>query len=96
MELGVERLKIKIEVDCTPEEARAFIGLPDVTGLQERVLTQVEERMNESLEQMDPQVLMDRWMPFGAKGMEQWQTVWTQMLHSASNLATQDRPKSGE
>lgn len=86
-------MKIKIEVDCTPEEARAFVGLPDVRGMQERLLIEVEERMTETLRQTDPAILMDRWMPFGAKGMEQWQTLWTQMLHTASNLATQDGPK---
>jgi hypothetical protein len=25
-------MKITIEVDCTPEEARSFLGLPDVSG----------------------------------------------------------------
>lgn len=25
-------MKFKIEVDCTPEEARDFMGLPDLTG----------------------------------------------------------------
>lgn len=24
-------MKVNIEIDCTPEEARAFMGLPDVT-----------------------------------------------------------------
>lgn len=90
---GSGAVKIKIEVDCTPDEARAFLGLPDVSGLQERMLGQLEERMVETLRQTDPQVLMDRWMPFGAKGMEQWQALWTQMLHTASNLTTKDRPK---
>ncbi|MEE4537438.1 MAG: DUF6489 family protein, partial [Erythrobacter sp.] len=27
---GVRSMKISIEIDCTPEEARAFMGLPDV------------------------------------------------------------------
>ena len=24
-------MKVNVEVDCTPEEARRFLGLPDVT-----------------------------------------------------------------
>lgn len=28
-------MKITVEVDCTPEEARRAMGLPDVAGLQE-------------------------------------------------------------
>ncbi|HQP20972.1 MAG TPA: DUF6489 family protein, partial [Phenylobacterium sp.] len=26
-------MKMTIEIDCTPQEARTFLGLPDVTGL---------------------------------------------------------------
>ena len=28
---GEEPMKINIEIECTPEEARSFMGLPDVT-----------------------------------------------------------------
>ncbi|MFW5680430.1 MAG: DUF6489 family protein, partial [Pseudomonadota bacterium] len=34
-------MKVRIEVDCTPEEARAFLGLPEVRPLQERLLTEM-------------------------------------------------------
>ncbi len=27
---GENRVKVHVEIDCTPEEARAFMGLPDV------------------------------------------------------------------
>jgi len=29
-------MKITMNIECTPEEARRFLGLPDVTGLQEK------------------------------------------------------------
>ena len=37
-------MKINVEIDCTPEEARAFFGLPDVAPMQERLMKEVEER----------------------------------------------------
>ena len=30
-------MKVNVEIDCTPEEARAFFGLPDVAPLQEKL-----------------------------------------------------------
>ncbi len=84
-------MKVKIEVDCTPEEARAFLGLPDVRALQERLLTEMEVRMAEYVRQSDPQTLVEHWLPFGVKGMEQWQQMWAQMLTAASGLAPQPR-----
>lgn len=80
-------MKIKLEVDCTPEEARAFLGLPDVRALQERLLTEMEVRMAEYVRQSDPQTLVEHWMPFGVKGIEQWQQMWAQMLTTAAGLA---------
>ena len=80
-------MKVTIEIDCTPEEARAFLGLPEVRPLQERLLTEMEARMAEYLRQSDPQTLIDQWMPFGVKGMEQWQSLWVQMLNTAAGMA---------
>ena len=31
-------MKITMNVDCTPEEARAFLGLPDVKPMQEQLI----------------------------------------------------------
>ena len=37
-------MKIKIEVDCTPEEARNFFGLPNVKPMQEAVMARIENK----------------------------------------------------
>jgi hypothetical protein len=39
-------MKFNIEIDCTPEEARKFLGLPDVSAVQERLMIQVETQMS--------------------------------------------------
>src|SRR6516164_5311770 len=39
---GNAAMKFKIDIDCTPEEARAFLGLPDVKPLQEALLPDVK------------------------------------------------------
>ena len=38
-------MKINVEVDCTPEEARRFLGLPDLTALHERYVARMGELM---------------------------------------------------
>ena len=42
-------MKINVEMDCTPEEARAFLGLPDLRPMQEELLAEMKERMSASL-----------------------------------------------
>ncbi len=77
-------MKITIEVDCTPEQARAFLGLPDVAPMQAAVMEELGKRMSAGLEAMDPEALMKTWMPLGLQGLEQAQKMfWSQMSEAA-------------
>lgn len=81
-------MKISIDVDCTPEEARRFLGLPDVAPMQEAVMTEVQERIMASLKAMDAETLIKTWMPGGVPGaMQGWEQMqkafWSQMTGGA-------------
>ena len=39
-------MKIKLDIDCTPEEARTFCGLPDVSQLNDLMIEEMKKRMN--------------------------------------------------
>ncbi len=80
-------MKFHLDVDCTPEEARAFLGLPDVSAMQERLLQNLEQRLVEALDDTDPKTLIDKWMPMGMKIVEQWPTVWAQMAAAAAGMS---------
>lgn len=72
-------MKIRINIDCTPEEARAFLGLPDVGPMQEAMMTEMQERMLANLQAMDPETLLKTWLPAGIQGWEQMQKAfWSQ------------------
>jgi len=76
-------MKIKIDIDCTPAEARTFLGLPDVAPLQAEMMAAVQERMMKALATMDPETLMKIWLPGGAQGLEQMQKAfWEQFTGS--------------
>ena len=38
-------MKVTIEIDCTPVEARQFMGLPDVQPMQAAVMAEIEKRV---------------------------------------------------
>jgi hypothetical protein len=72
-------MKITVDVDCTPEEARAFLGLPDVRPMQDALMKQIQEQMTASLHAMEPEVMLKTWLPAGVQGMEQLQKMfWAQ------------------
>ena len=63
-------MKITVDVDCTPEEARAFLGLPNLQPMQDKVLQQLEQRMSASLQAVDPQEVMKQWLAPNLKVFE--------------------------
>ncbi|UYN95335.1 MAG: hypothetical protein KIT25_25580 [Enhydrobacter sp.] len=81
-------MKVNVEVTCTPEEARAFFGLPDLKPMQERVLAQIEERMKSGLDAMSPEAVFKTWIPASMQGVEQMnqlqQAFWSQLATIAA------------
>ena len=77
---GLGDTQISINVDCTPDEARRFLGLPDVAPMQEAMMSEVQKRMMENLGAMDPEALLKTWLPLGLEGLEKMQKAfWSQM-----------------
>jgi hypothetical protein len=81
-------MKIKLDIDCTAEEARRFFGLPDVQPLQEAVLKDVQERLSANIKAMDAKALIETWLPATLKGFEQLQQMF--MTHLASRTGQKE------
>ena len=66
-------MKVNIEIDCTPEEARRFLGLPDVSKANEIYVDAVAKAMQGvgSLEQL--QDYAKQLAPMGQMGMKLFQ-----------------------
>ena len=73
-------MKVNFDIECTPEEARRFMGLPDLGPMQERFMKEMEERIAENLRALDPETLVKTWMPMTMDGFGQMQKMfWSQM-----------------
>jgi hypothetical protein len=77
-------MKVTIEMDMTPQEARAFMGLPDVAPLQEKMMDEMKERMRVAFDAGDPEGMMKAWMPLG--GAEAFQKFQKLMWDSAAAM----------
>jgi hypothetical protein len=71
-------MKIHLDIDCTPEEARSFFGLPDVAPMQAAVMQEMQDRVMTAMKSADPETLLKTWMPAGAAGFEQLQKMFWQ------------------
>lgn len=70
-------MKVKVEIDCTPEEARTFLGLPDVTALNDHMVTEMTKRMDANMAMMKPDEIMKAWTGFGLNAQEQFRQMMT-------------------
>lgn len=68
-------MKINVEVDCTPAEARAFLGLPDVEPLNTHLVNEMKRRMDENMAAMQPEELMKTWASFGVQAQDQFRRL---------------------
>ncbi len=81
-------MKVNVTVDCTPEEARAFFGLPDLKPMQERIMAEIEQRMRSGLEAMSPEAVFKTWIPASMQGVEQMQQMQQAFWSQLANIAT--------
>lgn len=73
-------MKVTFNIECTPEEARTFFGLPDVAPMQERILQETEKKIMENIKGMDPEAMMKTWAPIAIQNWGEMQKMfWGQM-----------------
>lgn len=68
-------MKVNVEVECTPAEARAFLGLPDVAPLNEHLVAEMQRRMDANVAAMQPDELMKTWTSFGLNAQDQFRRL---------------------
>lgn len=65
-------MKCTVNVECTPQEARAFLGLPDVEPLNDYVVEQMRLRVEQNMQSMQPEELMKTWSSLGITAQDQF------------------------
>jgi hypothetical protein len=82
-------MRLTVNVDCTPEEARAFLGLPDVSKLNEMLVDRVVATAEGNLDLIDPSELIRAWTSLGGIMREQFLAA---MTSAVTGVATAPEP----
>jgi len=93
-------MKFNIEIDCTPEEARRLVGLPDLEPLHDIYLSRVKELMAKGITPDMVQTMVKSWVPMGESGLGLIQSLLGQfggpmMGASAAKADSDDKPTRG-
>jgi hypothetical protein len=66
----VQAMKFTVEVECTPEEARRFVGLPDVTPINDMLVKEMGDRMQANIQMLAPDQMLKSWMSVGTQAQD--------------------------
>lgn len=69
-------MKVTIDIDCTPEEARRFMGLPDLTAVHEAYVEKLKGAVADGATPELFSDMMKSWGPMSEAGV----SMWRQML----------------
>jgi Family of unknown function (DUF6489) len=87
-------MKFIFDIECTPDEARQFLGLPNIAPMQDRMMEELEKRIAENLRALDPETLVKTWMPMGMQGWTDMQKMfWGQLGAAAGGQAPKSSSK---
>ena len=73
-------MKVTVEVDCTPLEARQFLGLPNVEPMQDAVMAQIEKKMLAEMERFSPESVMKTWFSLLPQNAERVQEMFANLM----------------
>lgn len=82
-------MKFTVNVECSPEEARRFMGLPDVTPINDKLVEEMGKRMEANLKMMSGGDMMSSWMSVGTQA----QDAFVKLMTSGVTAATAPREK---
>ena len=68
-------MKVSVDVDCTPEEARRFLGLPDLSPVHAAYVEKMTKAMSEGVTPEAVGELMKSWGPMSEAGMGMWNAM---------------------
>ena len=74
-------MKITVDVDCTPEEARRFLGFPDLSPVHEAYVDKMKAAVSDGAG-TGPEAfseMMKAWGPMSEAGMGMWRQMLEQM-----------------
>lgn len=72
-------MKISVDIDCTPEEARRFMGLPDLSSIHEAYLSKMRSAIEQGITPDMIQSMIQAWSPMGEAGMNMWRQILDNM-----------------
>ena len=84
-------MKMTVEIEVSPKELREFLGLPDISGLQQDAIEALARRIGSGADALDPMALLKGLVPTGLLSIDEWQRM---ILKAARTMASDGETKA--
>lgn len=85
-------MKISIEVDMTPQEARTFLGLPDMTSVHEAFLDEAKSKIAQTSSLLDIDPLVKTWTGLGGVAQDAISSLLGAAARGATGARAEPKP----
>ncbi|WP_294394082.1 DUF6489 family protein [uncultured Sphingomonas sp.] len=72
-------MNITMNIECSPEEARRLMGLPDMGPIHDLYLSKFRDAMTNGLSPEVIEQMVRTWSPMGEVGISAWHQLIDQM-----------------
>jgi len=86
--LEIGSMKVSIEVDLTPTEARELLGMPNLTSIQEAFVGIAKDKIEKTGNMVDVEPMLRTWTGLGGAATEAFGAI----VGAALKVATSDMP----
>lgn len=76
-------MNVTINIDCTPIEARQFLGFPDVQPMQQAVMAEIERKMLAEMNNFSADKILSGWLSMAPQNAEWMRQIFTQFAGMA-------------
>lgn len=83
-------MKITFDIDCTPEEARRLMGLPDVSPVNDALVAQLSKRVEKGFDPKDMDILIRTMVTGAGAGMSELQKMIWSGVKTATGQGSKD------
>ena len=78
-------MRMTINIDCSPEEARRFLGLPDISPINDMIVEEMGRQAKENISTLgDPERFVSQWFAAGGKSLEQFQQMMAKAMETGT------------
>jgi Family of unknown function (DUF6489) len=93
-------MKVSIEIDLTPTEARELMGMPNMTGIQEMFVGMAKDKLEKTTSLVDLEPMLKTWTGIGGVAQDAFGAIVGAALKAATadtgpRASSKPAPSSG-